>query len=361
VDSNIPAAVFLGLHLLVTDPATSPRRSTGKVIFGALYGGAVFGLYSVLGWFGVPTFYDKLLCVPPLNLTVRFLDRISLRLETWLGEPRLRPFDWIAGWNPRHANFAHMAVWVALFVLMTGTGFVGSRHPGSDPEFWHQACEHGRANGCATWIRTMNVSCLHGSGRTCLTLGVVFAEGRLAPRDLAEAGKNLARACDLGTPNACPGLVALVSQEGAAVFRPACEGGDGESCFVLASLYYAGKGVPQDYAGAAALFRQSCDSQWWRGCGGLGECYRAGQGVAADTAQAIRYFEKACRGGIAASCFSVANIYRGMKDEALAQQRFRQACDFSQRSAEDSAAYFKPSRGAGQPGGATAFCPQADP
>ena len=30
VDTNIPVAVFLGLHLLVTDPATSPRREFRK-------------------------------------------------------------------------------------------------------------------------------------------------------------------------------------------------------------------------------------------------------------------------------------------------------------------------------------------
>ena len=77
VDSNIPAAVFLGLHLLITDPATSPRRNFGKIVFGSLYGAAVFGLYWFLGWLGAPTFYDKLLCVPPLNLTVRALDRAS--------------------------------------------------------------------------------------------------------------------------------------------------------------------------------------------------------------------------------------------------------------------------------------------
>ena len=40
VDSNIPVSVFIGLHLLVTDPATSPRRITGKMIFGALHGAA---------------------------------------------------------------------------------------------------------------------------------------------------------------------------------------------------------------------------------------------------------------------------------------------------------------------------------
>lgn len=34
VDTNIPAAVFLGVHLLVTDPATSPRTTLGKLVFG---------------------------------------------------------------------------------------------------------------------------------------------------------------------------------------------------------------------------------------------------------------------------------------------------------------------------------------
>ena len=38
LDSEIPAAVFLGLHLLITDPSTSPRTSLGKTLFGVLYG-----------------------------------------------------------------------------------------------------------------------------------------------------------------------------------------------------------------------------------------------------------------------------------------------------------------------------------
>lgn len=57
--------MFLGLHLLVTDPSTSPRTPLGRAIFGVLYGVGVFGLYALLGAFGLPTFYDKLLCMPP--------------------------------------------------------------------------------------------------------------------------------------------------------------------------------------------------------------------------------------------------------------------------------------------------------
>ena len=47
LDSEIPAAVFLGLHLLVTDPSTSPRTALGKLIFGMLYGCGVFVLYTL--------------------------------------------------------------------------------------------------------------------------------------------------------------------------------------------------------------------------------------------------------------------------------------------------------------------------
>ena len=64
IDFNIHPAVFLGLHLLVTDPATSPRKNFGKAIFGAAYGAGVFALYGLLDSLGAPTFYDKLLCVP---------------------------------------------------------------------------------------------------------------------------------------------------------------------------------------------------------------------------------------------------------------------------------------------------------
>ena len=42
IDTEIPSAVFLGLHLLVTDPSTSPRTPLGRVIFGMAYGAGVF-------------------------------------------------------------------------------------------------------------------------------------------------------------------------------------------------------------------------------------------------------------------------------------------------------------------------------
>jgi len=335
VDSTIPIAVFLGLHLLVTDPATSPRRNLGKVLFGALYGAFVFSAYSILGWLGLPTFYDKLLCVPPLNLMVPPLERAGIAIGKRIAVWRL------PSWSPRQWNFAHMAIWIALFAVMWGAGYVGGRHPGVDPDFWRRACEEGRRGACGTWVRTLNVSCGHASGRACYSLGLALEEGLVVPRDPTEAARDLGRACDYQAPGACPSLVALVRQEGPGVFLPACNSGDGESCFILASLYHAGGGVPKDFARSVALFRQSCENGWARGCGGLAECYRAGQGTSADAQEAIRYFETACRGGVAASCFAVGGMYRDLRQETLAAARLQQACDFSTRAATANAAYFR--------------------
>jgi len=332
VDTNIPAAVFLGLHLLITDPATSPKRPFGKIVFGALYGAAVFGLYWFLGLIGVPTFYDKLLCVPPLNLTVRALDRASVALESRFHLPQ---------WAPKRANFAHMAVWASLFAVMFTTGFLGSRHLGANPEFWRNACLQGRPTSCATWVRLMNISCFHGGAPACMTLGIAKNEGHMIPRDAADAGKLFAHACELKLSSGCSGILQVVSENNGAFFQNACDKGDGESCFLLGSFYFAGQGVPKDPARAFALLQQSCSDGWMRGCSGLGECYRAGAGTAIDNSRAIAEFDRACKGGIASSCFSASAMYRGMNDSATAENRLQQGCQIYITFAESSAAYFE--------------------
>jgi TPR repeat protein len=337
VDSNIPIAVFLGLHLLVTDPATSPKTTFGKLLFGAMYGAGVFGIYAALTRLGAPTFYDKLLMVPPLNLLAQALDRAGSALSS-----KLRPLRWGGSWSPRQLNYGHMACWVALFSTMMTTGFVSGRHPGSDPEFWRRACEQSRPTACVTWKRTVSLMCQHESARACFALGFAASEGRLVPRDPYEADRDFGRACDLGDPYACVNLIKIVETDGQDPLLDACRRGDGESCFILGSLYHAGQGVPKDDAGALALFRRACERGWWRGCARLAESYRSGQGIAADPAQAIEYFEKACRAGHAPSCFNAGDMYRGMNNGALAQQRVRQGCDISVRYAESRAAYFRP-------------------
>ena len=85
-DSYIPIAVFLGMHLLFNDPSTSPRTELGRIVYGVLYGLSCCALYQLLGSAGMPTFYDKLLQVPLLNLSVKGID--------WVARSRMfRAFD----------------------------------------------------------------------------------------------------------------------------------------------------------------------------------------------------------------------------------------------------------------------------
>jgi hypothetical protein len=347
VDAGIPVSVFLGLHLLVTDPATSPKKYLGKFIFGVLYGVGVFAAFGALTWFGAPGFYDKLLCVPILNLCVRSLDRFSDRVSVRLGT-----VEW--KWNPRIANFAFMGVWIALFIVLTGTSFLakGKDFPGGRPQFWQQACSEGKWKSCNVWTQALNARCEDGSRADCLELGNVLNVGKIVQRNAEVAGVSFGRACDLGLPAACTSLVSFVQNDGGKdVLEQSCGRGNGASCFILGSLYSEGAGVPKDDANALRLFEKSCDTNWWRGCGRLGQSYLVGQGTAPDPASAVKNFDKACTGGNAASCAEVALLYNrgvaGVQDHRTALQRLRRACDLGLVTA------CPPEERAAKPGAAT--------
>jgi TPR repeat protein len=334
VDSSIPVSVFLGLHLLVTDPATSPRKSFGKILFGLMYGAGVFGMYRFLSLIGAPEFYDKLLCVPALNLSVRALDRLSNRLAEWF-----RARFSLRALNPRNANFAWMAVWASLFATMTASGFLtkGKDHPGGDPAHWLKACQEGRWNACKTWVRVLNVNCQDDSQADCLTLGKTLNEGKLVPRDAAEAGISFGHACDLGVGEGCTRLLEFARSDGKDAFFKSCNDGTGASCFILGSLVSSGTALPKDDSLAFRMFSKSCEVGWWRGCGRLGISYLVGQGTAVDPSKAMENFEKGCRGQNAASCFEAAKLYHegiyGVTDQALAQRRLKQACELGLKTA----------------------------
>lgn len=348
IDFNIHPAVFLGLHLLVTDPATSPRKNFGKVIFGAAYGAGVFLVYGWLDSLGQPTFYDKLLCVPLLNLTVRALDRLSIAVSAWFARQslaKLRPVKALADWSSQQANFGFMGIWVVLFGCMLATGFLGGKHPGSDPAFWQKACDAGHGQACRILAQTLDVQCQHNSAGGCFELGVLISDGKKLPRDPMNAGRTFKRACDLGLENACAGLLNLVRTDGDGVLMQFCNQGDGQSCFMLGSLYYGGDGVTRNLEHSAELFQQSCTDGFTRGCGQIGESYLFGEGVPKDIAKAREILERACDGGYGPGCFNVGIMHRqGIEtpvNEPLAEARFRQGCNLGDREACDA---LKPTR-----------------
>lgn len=352
IDSNIPVSVFLGLHLLVTDPATSPRRSIGKIIFGLMYGAGVFGMYRFLTLIGAPEFYDKLLCVPALNLCVTMLDRSSIQVENAaqrLGRLLFRTRLHLPGvlLGPR-ANLAWMSVWIAFFGFMFASGFLnkGSDHPGGNPAYWSQRCQSGRQGDCVIWARVLNATCEGNDAKACLQVADVLNAGKLIPRDGARSGVVLARACDSGSQLACQRLLNFMRTDGKDLMNGACDRGDGASCFVLGSLYSGGSGLPQDATLAFQLFQKSCDDRWWRGCGRLGISYLVGQGTDPNPDLAITNLEKGCRGQNAPSCFELARAYwngtDGLPRKDLAMERLQKACHLGLQAACDQAAKLSP-------------------
>lgn len=256
LDSSIPIAVFLGLHLLITDPSSSPKTDTGRLIFGALYGSTVFALYGLLEIAGAPTFYDKLLCVPLLNLTVQALDnfarsRFITRMASSLSRLRL---------NPARRNLAYMGLWSVFCFAMLSTDVVGSRHQGRDPAFWEQACKAARRNACRNLIVVHGSICETGGAASCNAMGILSSEGKIIPRSPGQAAWGFTRSCQLGLEEGCANLsrfrawrVQVARRHGVA-----CRAGAAAACAKLAKMYNQGDGVPRDIGQAGALLRRAC-------------------------------------------------------------------------------------------------------
>ena len=213
-DAYIPIAVFLGLHLLFTDPATSPRSELGRVIFGVLYGTGVIASVYVLNAVGAPPFYDKLLPVPILNLMAPALDRAATVLAPRLGAA------WAAatGSVPTKRRIATVGLWAAIFTTLSLTGALGDNHPGQYYPFWREACEAGSERACDYAGIMQQAYCDRGSGWACNEFGILMAE---KDRNLRGAAGEFQRACGLGFAPGCANLEALRADPGGQLARAA--------------------------------------------------------------------------------------------------------------------------------------------
>ena len=203
-DAHIPIAVFLGLHLLFTDPATSPRSELGRVLFAVLYGTGVVASVFALNAVGAPPFYDKLLPVPILNLLAPALDRAADALAGRLG------IAWAAAKEmvPARRRVATVGLWAAIFATLSLTGALGDDHPGQYYPFWRNACEAGSERACDYTGVMQQSFCDRGSGWACNEFGVLMAE---TDRDFRGAIGEFERACGLGFGPGCANLRALMT------------------------------------------------------------------------------------------------------------------------------------------------------
>ncbi len=267
VDASIPIAVFLGLHLLVTDPSTSPRSRLGSAVFGALYGLSAFGLFEFLRQIDVPLFYDKLLFVPVLNLCVPLLDRLgkSRRVES------LRLSVLLQTTKPRRVNYAFMAVWIGLFGWMLASNFVGRTHEGDDFKYWQTACDEGKRFACENLVTKLELACDNGGGEECNQLGVLFNRGEVVPLDPLEGVSYFDQACRSGFHKGCQNVAIQAFFDGNVTMSSAgvsdaigklsggCDEGDSMSCFLLGYAHVHGHGVPRNIGLAQELLSTACN------------------------------------------------------------------------------------------------------
>jgi hypothetical protein len=198
-DAYIPVAVFLGMHLLFTDPSTSPRTELGRLIFGALYGLSTIGLYQLLGQMGLPTLYDKLLQVPILNLAVKGIDRLAV---SWASH-RLSPVALGRTRSPSWRRAAYMSIWTLVFAGMSAASGVGDTHSGQWLPFWQEACGRERPSACRYLGDLLDGYCDQRSGWACNERAVLYAGRDGSPLAAMEA---LRRGCERGFAPACTNI-----------------------------------------------------------------------------------------------------------------------------------------------------------
>jgi hypothetical protein len=192
-DVHIPVPVFLGMHLLFTDPSTSPRSELGRVVFGMLYAVLTVLFFVALSSAGLPTFYDKLLPVPLMNLMVRRIDRLtSLRPFAALDPSRLG-----RALTPLRRNAVYTSLWAGVFVVLYAVQGVGDTHPGQYLPFWQKACDAGSERACRYAANLTLIYCNTGSGWACNEVGILRVARHQSP------AADFRRACELGFAPGC--------------------------------------------------------------------------------------------------------------------------------------------------------------
>jgi hypothetical protein len=263
-DSHVPIAVFLGMHLLFTDPATSPRTDLGRIVYGVLYGLTTCLLYSVLIRAGMPGFYDKLLQVPLLNLSAKLLDRLEPALRRlggrWLAHRSLGE----GGSLPRRSgeaakagrrHLAYIGVWAVAFAAMNASGYLGDKHPGQWVPFWQKACAANASGACEDLYFLQDGYCEDGSGWACNELGILLAEHYDNRR---RAAMEFERACALRFSAGCDNTVAITQ---GAMFRR-----DAPAVADYRFILRGSKGPFRDLE-PAQLYARACVQGWPGACG----------------------------------------------------------------------------------------------
>jgi hypothetical protein len=209
----------------------------------------------------------------------------------------------------------------------------------------------------------LDVACHEGFGQACVLLREESARGDGQPADFARAAYYHAAACRIGFSRDCAGAhtlfdeqeggFALDAENAAAIFRNACERGDGRACYdfglmveaklrtqaggfapwyslaCLSGDRYSCDTMPQNrmraarFAGReraasnasamvtlarASVYATACEQGLGAGCYRLGELFTEGGALPQDAQRAVQWFERACGKGDVAGCLELSRL-----------------------------------------------------
>ena len=200
-DSHVPIAVFLGMHLLFTDPATSPRTELGRIVYGVLY--------------GLTT------CPAVQRAAARGDARVLRQAAAGAAAQPVRGAARQAGAvAAAPANRSAAAVRAGRCSAPASPGLhqrvggclrrhervrvLGDKHPGQWLPFWQKACAADARSACEDLYFLQDGYCEDGSGWACNELGILLAE-HYANR--VRAAMEFERACGLGFSAGCDNTV----------------------------------------------------------------------------------------------------------------------------------------------------------
>ena len=255
VDGVMPAAVFLGMHLLFTDPSTAPRTELGRILFGVMYGLGVVTLFGLLGELGVPTFYDKLLAVPVMNLCIQLIDVAAK--SRWLRA--VDPARLGQNLSSRQRNGVYVAIWAVAFAVVSDPA--AAYRPRRWVPFWEKACTDNLRNGCQVLAQIEARYCRQGSAWACNELGILQATGRA--REHLPTRAAFEQACIGGQQEGCLNRSVLLAANPTASGLSFQKGRPAPADYPF--LLQEGQG-PLSALAPAELFGLACRQGWADGC-----------------------------------------------------------------------------------------------
>ena len=122
-----------------------------------------------------------------------------------------------------------------------------------------------------------------------------FLENKKADARLTEAERRATNRLLSAVVTKTPAAAALWAKK-------TCEGKDAKECLEVGMSYATGKGADKDLTKAAALFQMSCEGGFAGGCYDIGVLSAKGWGVPQDKAKAAALYQKACDGHSKEAC-----------------------------------------------------------